>query len=33
VDALRGAGAVIESVDRRDPDLEEVFLRIVRTQR
>ena len=33
VDALRGAAAVIESVDRRDPDLEEVFLRIVRTQR
>jgi ABC-2 type transport system ATP-binding protein len=30
VDALRGAGAVIESIDRRDPDLGDVFLRILR---
>jgi ABC-2 type transport system ATP-binding protein len=30
VDALRRNGAVIESVDRKDPDLDEVFLRIVR---
>ncbi|HYZ93403.1 MAG TPA: ABC transporter ATP-binding protein [Actinomycetota bacterium] len=30
VDTLRGSDAVIESIDRKDPDLEEVFLRIVR---
>jgi ABC-2 type transport system ATP-binding protein len=30
VDILRDAGAAIESVDRKDPDLEEIFLRIVR---
>lgn len=30
VDALRRAGAVVESVDRRDPNLGEVFLKIVR---
>lgn len=30
VDGLRRTGGVIESIDRRNPDLEEVFLRIVR---
>lgn len=30
VDALRRTGAIVESVDRRDPNLGEVFLKIVR---
>jgi ABC-2 type transport system ATP-binding protein len=30
IDLLRQSGAVIESIDRKDPDLDEVFLRIVR---
>jgi hypothetical protein len=30
IDALRRSDAVIESIDRKDPNLEEVFLRIVR---
>jgi ABC-2 type transport system ATP-binding protein len=30
IDLLRRTDAVIESIDRRDPDLEEVFLRILR---
>ena len=30
MDVLRESGAVIESIDRQDPNLEEIFLSIVR---
>lgn len=33
IDMLRENGSVIESVDRRDPDLEEIFLRIVKGEK
>ncbi len=33
MDILRAGGCVVESIDRQDPDLEEIFLTIVRRQR
>jgi ABC-2 type transport system ATP-binding protein len=33
VDILRGSDSVVDSIDRKDPDLEEVFLRIIKGEK